>query len=463
MKIFAKTGFAVVLTLSLIIVGQARKYKFVDGKIEGISTIQELDEAAVFSFAIMSDNKGDSPSSKDEFARMVEWIDEAGDAFVIGLGDHVKKGWDNDFLSFLEENQWWQLNFYPNVADGENEFYGESQADWGAGAPVLDEVNLSYRPNVDIRENDCEYYAQIEVGKYTVHLIQLHYSDNPADDTIAFREDSREYLIRTLEGIPKGKRDIVIVGAHSFDGFWLDELSPERQKMVVEKADLVLSATTHFFTRDYLPHYVTSGALCINTGSITYPASYCPYGYVQVHILKKPFSMVVQYVNAARSKREMQHHEYSYVKVIDGPIVETEFRDVRPEEDMDVVVGVLAEAYPDDAMHGLVRDLYLEVTGAENAYINAGAGLPKGEVTLRDLWGVFPYNNEIYVLTLTAEEAEQTFGERLPLKGRSKVKLAINNYNGSYLIRKLNLPEERVNKTGIHEVYMLAGWVSKQE
>jgi len=463
MKIFAKTGFAVILTLSLIIVGQARKYKFVDGRIEGISTIEELDEAAVFSFAIMSDNKGDSPSSKEEFAKMVEWIDEAGDEFVIGLGDHVKKGWANDFLPFLSQDAWWHQNFYPNVADGENEYYGESQADWGAGAPMLEAVHLSHKPQVEVRDNGCEYYAQIEAGKYTVHLIQLHYSDNPADDTIAFREDSRAYLIRTLEGIDKGKRDIVIVGAHSRDGFWADELSPERQKVVVEKADLVLSATTHFFVQDYLPLYETTGALCINTGSITHPNSYCPYGYVQVHVLKKPFTMVVQYVNAVRPEREMQHHEYSYIKLINGPIVETEFRDVRPEEDMDVVVGVLAEEYTDDAMHGLARDLYLEATGAENAYINAGAGLPKGEVTLRDLWCVFPYNNEIYVLTLTDEEVEQTFGERLPLKGRSEVKLAINNYNGEYLIKKLDLPAERVNKTGIHEVDMLRGWVSKQE
>ena len=95
-----------------------------------ISSIEDLDSKAVFNFAIMSDHKGDSPSSSIHFANMVRWISESNARFVIGLGDHVKKGKKNSFLNFLHNNTWWHSNFYPNVADAENEFYGKSQADW---------------------------------------------------------------------------------------------------------------------------------------------------------------------------------------------------------------------------------------------------------------------------------------------------------------------------------------------
>ena len=95
--------------------------------------IVALDREAAFSFAIMSDHKGLSSVDSDRFARMELWIEESGDAFVIGLGDHLKIGRPNTFLEFLENDRWWHDNFYPNVADGENEFYGGAQDSWGMG------------------------------------------------------------------------------------------------------------------------------------------------------------------------------------------------------------------------------------------------------------------------------------------------------------------------------------------
>lgn len=458
MKFLCKTGLAVILGLSAITATDAKKHEFAGGKIEGVTTIQELDEAAVFSFAVMSDNKGDGPKAKPEFRNMVQWIADAGDAFVIGLGDHVVKGGENDFLPFLVQDAWWHTHFYPNVAGGENEFYGEGQGDLFAGAPLLKMVHLSYKPHVSVRDNGCEYYAQIEVSGYTVHLIQLHYSDIPRDYDFAFSEDSRAYLVSTLESIEKGPKDIIIVAAHSIDGFWLDELSGERQRLVAEKADLVLAATTRFFTRDWLPGCEHTGALCINTGSITYPVSYSPYGYVEVHVLEKPLTLVVQYINAALPERQMQHHEYSYIKVVDGPVIETSFREPRGEEDMDVVVFTLDQTYAQEDMYGLVRDIMLEYGDGDEAYVDLSAGLPSGEVTKRDLWQVFPHDDRIYVLTLTAEEAEQTFGERMPLKGRDEIRLVINSYQGEYLIRKLSLPEDRWEEAGFSEIEMLVMW-----
>lgn len=49
----------------------------------------------------MSDNKGDGLEKK-AFDRMVKWMEKSQTKFVIGLGDHVKKGWKNSFLDFLK-------------------------------------------------------------------------------------------------------------------------------------------------------------------------------------------------------------------------------------------------------------------------------------------------------------------------------------------------------------------------
>ena len=209
MKTIFRISFIIVV-LTLVGIGCERAYQFRDGKISGIHAIQELDKAAIFNFTIMSDNKGDSPQSSRQFANMVKWIEESRDQFVIGLGDHVKKGWENSFLLFLQENEWWHQNFYPNVADGENEFYGKSQADWGTGAPILDEVELSKRSNAVIRKNRCEYYAKMRVKGYTIHLIQLHYSDQPEGDSIAFRQDSKRYLTDVLNQLIKDRETLLL-------------------------------------------------------------------------------------------------------------------------------------------------------------------------------------------------------------------------------------------------------------
>ena len=63
-----------VITLLLLGMSCERRYRFEDGKISGVNTIENLDKAASFSFAIMSDNKGESPSSRDEFLNMVQVI-----------------------------------------------------------------------------------------------------------------------------------------------------------------------------------------------------------------------------------------------------------------------------------------------------------------------------------------------------------------------------------------------------
>ena len=157
--------------------------------LSGVESIADLDRLADLHFAIMSDNKGDSPLSSVEFARMTTWIKEGNPAFMIGLGDHVKHRLENTFIPWLQSDPWWHEHFYPNVADGENEYYSPThrQSDYGEGGQILDLVALEAHANV-IRPNRSEYYAQISVSNYTVHLIQMHFSDQPRDVAIAFRK-----------------------------------------------------------------------------------------------------------------------------------------------------------------------------------------------------------------------------------------------------------------------------------
>ncbi len=454
-----KLKILLITVLLILTFGCSRQYKFENGKIVGIQTIQDLDKASVFTFGIMSDNKGDSPQSSEQFTRMVKWLENSKTEFVIGLGDHVKKGWENSFLEFLKQNQWWKNHFYPNIADGENEYYGKSQGDWGAGAPLLDVVNLSKKENVIIRENGCEYYAAIPINKYTIHLIQLHYSDSPENDSIAFREDSKQYLISTLKNINKGEKDIIIVAAHSRTGSWIQLLSDEAEKLVMEKADLVLSATTHFFKRIEVEGYENNGALCINTGSITYPNYWCPGGYVQVHVLKKPFALVVQYINADRTEIEMQNSDYAYIKIINGKILKTDFRAKRYEEDVDRIIGVSEKDYSKEEMNKIMKELYLIVTGADEAFARAYNGLPEGDVKYRELWNICPYNDEIYSIKFTDEQVKSLFENKIPLKGRKEIEIAMDSYNGKNYINKLKLGENSYKKTGKHEIQVLAEWL----
>lgn len=278
---------------------------------------QALDREAAFSFAIMSDHKGDAPSNDPRMAHMVEWIADSGDAFVIGLGDHLCKPRQNPWLAFMKTDPWWHGHFYPNVADGENEFYGESQAAWGAGGQILVDAGLRQMANVTVRDNGAEYYAKIPVGDYRVHLVQLHYPDMGKGP---FREDTKRYLVETLRGIDKGPTDIVIAAAHSRNGFWFQELSVDDLDVVRQKCDLVLSATTHQFGRRTVLGWGDAGPLITNTGSVTFPYGGCYAGYAQVHVLEDPLRLVVQYLDVTKEERTTPPEGYAFVKVIGGNV-----------------------------------------------------------------------------------------------------------------------------------------------
>lgn len=284
------------------------------------TTIEELDKIASFKFYIFSDNKGDANTT--HFNKMIEWTKDRDMKFVIGLGDHLKKGFENTFLGFLENNIDFKNNFYPTIADGENEYYGESQGDWGAGSEFLNLVELNKRTNTQMRENNVEYYSVFKFGEIKIHLITLHYPDEPSDDSVSFKQDSKDYLINTLNSIDKTDKDFVIVTAHSRLGYWHSQLSQSELEIVMNKVDLGLSATTHLFSKFTVENYPDYGTLFINTGAIGYPFLENGEGYIEISFLTNPNEFVLHYVSTTDENLQISTKTKYYVKRISGKFIE---------------------------------------------------------------------------------------------------------------------------------------------
>ncbi len=277
-------------------------------------SIKKLDSLAAFSFSIMSDNKGYSIENESMY-KCDKWIREAGDRFILGLGDHVKDNRANPFLLFIKNDSLWHNHFYPNVADGENEFWGENQADWGAGSPILDYVNLSGRKNVKIRDNKCEYYAVEEHKGIKVHIIQLHYSDTPKNPLIAFKKDSRNYLFDILESINKTDKDLIVVLVHTNE--WIDVLNKNNRAKLLDKADLLIDANTHSYKKyDLKDELNKNAAIVLNSGAVGNSGDYS--GFIQVHVLKSPLRMILQYQLTKNNTRKLQEKGFAYEKIIGG-------------------------------------------------------------------------------------------------------------------------------------------------
>ena len=286
----------------------------------GQMDIKTLDKNAAFSFSVMSDNKGSSVESKD-MMHCDKWIKEAGDKFIIGLGDHVKSGWPDNFLDLIRTDTLWHNHFYPNVADGENDYWGIGQGDWGAGAPIFDSVELSKKPNVKMRRNRCEYYAVEEHSGIKIHIIQLHYSDMPPIPFLAFTHSSRKYLFKILNSIEKTDNDIIIVLAHTAG--WVDLLNEKHRKELLSKADLLLDATTHFYKKyDLQATDPENSAVTFNTGSVGHGAI---SGFLQIHVFKAPLRMIIQYQQTGNDTRILQGKGFAFEKIIGGKTTEPDW------------------------------------------------------------------------------------------------------------------------------------------
>lgn len=285
------------------------------------SSIEALEESSEISFAIFSDNHGNSPFDNIHMAKMNSWMQKSNAEFVIGLGDHVMNQDGRNFVSFIARNRWWFNNFYPTIADSENAFFGKSQSDLDAGGAMLDMMNFGKRTDIIKRNMKSEYYAVREVKGYRFHIITLHFPDQPYTDD-AFSEESKKFMTNILNSIQKTNKDIIIVNAHSRFGFWIDNLSVSQRQILMNKADLVLSGTTHHFEK-YYSNSVKGGQkmpLIINAGSATNARYGSHNGYVQIDLLADQNALVAQYINLDADSKELATSNESFIKYINGSV-----------------------------------------------------------------------------------------------------------------------------------------------
>ncbi len=449
--------------------GTASPQSAVEAGLPGIESIADLDRQASLHFAIMSDNKGDSPLSSVEFARMTAWIQEGNSAFVIGLGDHLKYRWENTFIPWLQAEPWWREHFYPNVADGENEYYSPThrQSDYGEGAPILDLVELEAHASV-IRPNRSEYYAQISVSDSTIHLIQMHFSDQPADAAVAFPESSRVWMMETLKGIEKGDKDLIIVAAHSRAGSWDMVLSQERRQFLLNKVDLVLSATTHRFEAWVPEGFEEGAAVCINTGAVNYPGPMTPNGYVEIHLIES-VGVVGQYIDLTRPDRHLQRGRFAWVKPKDGPMRYLNLRPPTADETNEPIANLIEPLEATQIEQGLSL-LIREKTGVAFALVGARQGLDKGPVTQEAAWRVFGKNTTIRVVRIPMAKVLPVLGilqkTEIPSQGAA-IRIAAPHPTMTGLISVAGITHEAIepqalDDKGLRQVDLLVEWLTSR-
>jgi len=296
----------------------------------GVSTIEDLDSISHFRFAIMSDNKGDSPyvgnwgndkeKSRLSMERLAAWTRTS--EFILGLGDHLFNSDGSDpFLDFIKNDPYWRVNFYPNVADGENQAFGTGQDDWGAGKEIFNYVDDFWgRNNVLGQGNGVDYYAFFEKSGFTVHVISLHYSDaGPGliEESRQFMEDRLTELARI-----KSNKDIILVLAHSTGGDFVKNanFNSARKHLLLSTADLCVSATIHTFERypDYNIQY-PNGAVHYNSGAASQTGS--THGYMEMHVLDDPPRMIIQYINL--EDNDTRQLQTGYIEGIGDPTLAT--------------------------------------------------------------------------------------------------------------------------------------------
>ena len=86
--------------------------------LNSITNSNQLSEAALFTFAIISDNKGYARGGL-AFGHAYHQINDLGAEFVIGMGDNLHGPWKMDFLNLATPGNptydiWWHENFWPN-------------------------------------------------------------------------------------------------------------------------------------------------------------------------------------------------------------------------------------------------------------------------------------------------------------------------------------------------------------
>ena len=300
----------------------------------GISTIEELDDAALFSFSVISDNQGNS-TNMAPIAKALEWI-RSNNEFCIGNGDLFNGSGGDPFGDLLSDtNSWYHYNFYPVIGDHDNEIRidgvrGQEKL-WGRGHIIFDMVDDFYhRPNVEFRspldkkvvsggaeyeDQYIDYYAKEAHGIFNMHIIAIHKGDKSA---LARR--SADFMIGKVKELSSTKtdHDIIILVAH--DEKWLHRgwvdwgvFTESEVDFLLDNTDLIICSSDHRFRRIHeLDGRVANQALIVDSGQCKNRG-----GYLEIHMFDNPPRFTAQYLECKdESVRTLHSGAYQNLHIL---------------------------------------------------------------------------------------------------------------------------------------------------
>lgn len=175
-------------------------------------------------------------------------------------------------------------------------------------------------------------------------------------------------------------------------------LSPERRQFLLNKVDLVLSATTHRFEAWVPEGFETGDAVCINTGAVNFPGTMTPNGYVEIHVLES-VGVIGQYIDLTRTDRRLQRGRFAWVKPKEGPMRYLNLRSAAADE-TDEPIAHLSEPLEATQIEQGLSQLVKEKTGVDFVLVGTRQGLDKGPVTREAVWQVFEKNTNIRIVRI---------------------------------------------------------------
>lgn len=309
--------------LILIIGGFTRNGPFtteVQKGFRGVQNHEQLLKEQSFGFAIMADEHGATPINSPHSMRAMKWMKECDTRFVFALGDMEKGCSGHSFVEYAVTNDWFRKSYYPTIGDTEDLCFYE---DMGMGDSTgirsgelyFKLMNMYKRQNVYFNPNNkVEYHAVFQEGNVKLHFISLYFTDEHHGNLENFSAESKQYLLRTLQGIDKDENTFILVAAHTAYGDWVQYLKQSHQEYVLAKVDLLLSGGVHYFSEFKHPYYEKFNGLIISAGSISKPRWGSYPGYIQVHVFENPSELVVQFVNLQNESAALCDTPYSYIK-----------------------------------------------------------------------------------------------------------------------------------------------------
>lgn len=348
-----------------------------------ITTIEQLDGLAEFSFSAFGDNNGyaarhytvSGDAKAKGMARLEPFI-KNNDAFVLGSGDHAignRKTW----YQMNETDSFWHNHYYPVLGDNCNEtdyFYGVTgnQAHWGRGWVMFKALNnfinrntaidqITFRPKgtnkvysakskaepdvmVPYDDQLCDYYAKRIQGKFTFHIIGINIP-NPG----VMAPVTKNFMMSKLNQIAAaGKTDYDVVIVNAQQAKWVQRAKDRKWMTAAEVdtlmtvADLILCGDDHIYRRqsEFDAVYNGTGAIWMNVGQPCVSTG-AGRGYLNFHMFDNPPRFTVQYIFTETESTRKLHvnavqlsstqrdvpaaHTKPYLKYINGPYVSVDW------------------------------------------------------------------------------------------------------------------------------------------